>query len=338
VALTLGEHQVQVIRERGALLLLPMALVPLSTIHLLRGNLATGESLAHEGLEVAAAVDVPAQRWPLLFAEALRGNPERFGPLAASVTRDAERSGEAHVPLYADVAIAVFSNAQTDYRGALNLAMKWAKKDRPEVLYASLMVFELIEAAARIGDTEEIVETQRFVENLTSASTSPWGQGIRALTRALLSDAADPGHFYGKSLVQLRSAGLLMYQSRVHLLFGEWLRREGRLTDSRAELRLAFDITTRLGMGGFAKRAAQELELAGQTRRRRPASVNDELTPQEFQVAQMAAGGLSNRQIAERLYLSHRTVASHLYNVYPKLGITSRNQLHLVLGQPLGNA
>ena len=59
--------------------------------------------------------------------------------------------------------------------------------------------------------------------------------------------------------------------------------------------------------------------------------MDDELTPQELQVAQMAAAGLSNRQIAERMYLSHRTVGAHLYRIYPKLGITSRNQLHLVL-------
>jgi DNA-binding NarL/FixJ family response regulator len=98
-------------------------------------------------------------------------------------------------------------------------------------------------------------------------------------------------------------------------------------------LRTAYDLLSRNGYSGFAARAARQLGVSGERSRRRQPGVDDDLTPQVLQVAQLAAAGLSNREIAERLYLSHRTVASHLYRVYPKLGITSRNQLHLVLKQ-----
>jgi DNA-binding NarL/FixJ family response regulator len=117
----------------------------------------------------------------------------------------------------------------------------------------------------------------------------------------------------------------------VHLLFGEWLRREGRRREARWQLRAAYDLLSNIGCDAFAARAARELGLTGDKTRHRPPSINDELTTQELQVAQLAASGLSNREIAERLFLSHRTVASHLYHTYPKLGVTSRNQLHLAL-------
>lgn len=91
-----------------------------------------------------------------------------------------------------------------------------------------------------------------------------------------------------------------------------------------------------IGCNAFAARAARELGLSGEKTRHRPPAIDDELTRQELQVAQFAPSGPSNREIAERLFLSHRTIASHLYHVYPKLGITSRNQLHLALEQRPG--
>jgi DNA-binding CsgD family transcriptional regulator len=168
---------------------------------------------------------------------------------------------------------------------------------------------------------------------LTSAADTGWGRGLRALSRALLDEAAEPEQAYRESIEEFERSAMTPYCARVHLLFGEWLRREGRRQESREELRTAYDLLSRHGYTGFAARAARELGLSGERSRRRQPGVDDDLTPQELQVAQLAAAGLSNREIAERLYLSHRTVASHLYRVYPKLGITSRNQLHLVLEQ-----
>jgi DNA-binding CsgD family transcriptional regulator len=115
--------------------------------------------------------------------------------------------------------------------------------------------------------------------------------------------------------------------ARIRLSYGAWLRRQRRVVDSRAPLRAARDAFDRLGASGWADRARVELAAAGEDSTRRAPEAWDELTPQEVQVAQMVAQGLSNKEIGQRLYVSHRTVASHLYRMFPKLGVTSRAQI-----------
>jgi DNA-binding CsgD family transcriptional regulator len=122
--------------------------------------------------------------------------------------------------------------------------------------------------------------------------------------------------------------------ARTQLLYGEWLRRHRRIVEARTHLATASAAFDAAGAASFAERAAAELRAAGgaatsSCAKTGPATT---LTPQELQIAQLAAAGLTNRDIAERIYLSHRTVAAHLYKVFPKLGITSRSQLHAALG------
>jgi DNA-binding CsgD family transcriptional regulator len=123
-----------------------------------------------------------------------------------------------------------------------------------------------------------------------------------------------------------------LYRARLQLAFGEWLRRQRRTAEARGPLRAARDAFDALGAELWGERARQELRASGESSRRRTPDTLDELTPQELQIAQMAAAGLSNREIGQRLYLSHRTVESHLYRVFPKLGITSRADLSGSLG------
>ena len=127
-------------------------------------------------------------------------------------------------------------------------------------------------------------------------------------------------------------------QARIKLAYGEWLRRQRRQIESRAPLRAARAAFDALGMNPWAERARQELRAAGESSQRRERDSLDDLTPQQLQIVQMVAQGLSNRVIAERLYLSRRTVESHLYRVFPKLGVSSRAQLVSVLGPRLGTA
>jgi DNA-binding CsgD family transcriptional regulator len=113
----------------------------------------------------------------------------------------------------------------------------------------------------------------------------------------------------------------------LHLAYGEWLRRQRRVAESRPLLRTASETFEALGVEPWAERARQELRATGETTRRRVAETRDQLSPQELHIAQLAAEGLSNREIGQRLYLSHRTIGSHLYRLFPKLGITSRAEL-----------
>jgi DNA-binding NarL/FixJ family response regulator len=113
----------------------------------------------------------------------------------------------------------------------------------------------------------------------------------------------------------------------VHLAYGEHLRRDHTAGAARAQLTAAARIFRRLAATPWIARADRELRATGQTRTRTAATELSALTPQEHEIASMAAAGLTNKQIGERLFLSHRTVATHLYRAFPKLGIASRAAL-----------
>jgi DNA-binding CsgD family transcriptional regulator len=123
--------------------------------------------------------------------------------------------------------------------------------------------------------------------------------------------------------------------ARAHLLYGEWLRRQGRRMDARGQLRIAHQLYSSMGMEGFAERARRELQATGETVRKRSVETRGELTAQEMQIARLANDGLSNQEIGARLFISARTVKYHLGKVFTKLDISSRAQLDQVLpGDP----
>jgi DNA-binding NarL/FixJ family response regulator len=119
--------------------------------------------------------------------------------------------------------------------------------------------------------------------------------------------------------------------ARTHLVFGEWLRREGRMREAREELRIADGMFAEIGMQAFAERAQEELVAAGAKLRKRPREAIEALTPQEEQIARLAREGLTNAQIGAQLFLSPRTVEWHLHKVFGKLGIDSRSGLDAAL-------
>jgi DNA-binding CsgD family transcriptional regulator len=121
------------------------------------------------------------------------------------------------------------------------------------------------------------------------------------------------------------------WRGRLLLAHGRWLRRHRRVMDSRAPLREARDMFDAIGASSWGDQARSELRASGERSRRRVPEARDQLTAQELQIAQLAAQGLSNREIGQRLYLSHRTISTHLYRVFPKLGITSRGDLGAAL-------
>jgi DNA-binding CsgD family transcriptional regulator len=123
-------------------------------------------------------------------------------------------------------------------------------------------------------------------------------------------------------------------RARILLAQGRWLRRQRRIAESRGPLRLARDGFDALGCAAWGDQARRELRASGESSRRRDPAARDELTAQELQIAQLAAEGLSNREIGQRLYLSHRTVGTHLYRIFPKLGITARGELSSALAAP----
>jgi DNA-binding CsgD family transcriptional regulator len=147
----------------------------------------------------------------------------------------------------------------------------------------------------------------------------------------LVSNGETAERNYREAIDRLGRTRLRPELARARLLYGEWLRRERRRIDAREQLRFAHAMLSDIGMEAFAERARRELLATGETARKRTVETLEELTPQERQVARLAAGGRTNPEIAAQLFLSPRTVEWHLSNVFGKLGIGSRKELPAAL-------
>jgi len=186
---------------------------------------------------------------------------------------------------------------------------------------------ELIEAAVRVGQPERAKSAFERVEETTRAAGTDWALGIEARLRALLSDGNDAEELYKEAITRLGRTSIRVQLARAHLLYGEWLRRERRRLDARTELRTAYESFRDFGVDAFADRARLELEATGEHARKRTADTLGQLTPQELQIARLAAEGHTNKEIATRLFISASTVEYHLRKTFRKLGVTSRTQL-----------
>jgi DNA-binding CsgD family transcriptional regulator len=221
---------------------------------------------------------------------------------------------------------AILYNALGRYEDALSEA-KQAVEDTPELWVSAWALPELIEAATRAGETRLAVEALEPLAEATSAGRTDWGLGVHARCRALLSEGEDAEGWYREAIDRLSRTRLRPDLARAHLLYGEWLRGEGRRLDARRQLRTAREMFVAMGVEGFADRAERELLAIGERVRERTVVAREDLTPQEDQIAQLARDGLSNAQIGAQLFISPRTVEYHLHKVFTKLGISSRNEL-----------
>jgi DNA-binding CsgD family transcriptional regulator len=192
------------------------------------------------------------------------------------------------------------------------------------------------EAAVRSGRADFVRENVAEADVAAQSYRSSYLTALVERSKALLADPEEAADHYERALQAGRLSESPLELARTQLLFGEWLRRERRSVDARLHLRDALQEFDSSGARVFADRAASELRAAGGAPDRKADASNpatERLTPQELQVAQLAARGLSNKEIADRIYLSHRTVSTHLYKVFPKLAITGRAQLQKALAQ-----
>jgi DNA-binding CsgD family transcriptional regulator len=195
-------------------------------------------------------------------------------------------------------------------------------------LFAPIAVFDLLEAAVLTNREDIAWHVLRSLERWAEPGSPPWARLTIHRTRAMLSTgSAAEAHFEAA----LAAASVRRFPvARTRLAYGEWLRRERRKTEARAQLRAALEAFDDLGARPWSDRARAELRATGETIPRRGPEAIEQLTPQELQIARLAASGLSNREIGAQLFLSPRTVGFHLYKVFPKLGIASRGDLRRV--------
>jgi DNA-binding CsgD family transcriptional regulator len=186
---------------------------------------------------------------------------------------------------------------------------------------------ELVEAAVRAGANSVAAEARDRLAARTSVVDTAWARGAQALADALTGPAESVEEHYRAAVEQFGATRLSLQTARARLLYGEWLRREGRRGDARDQLRAAHEAFTTMGAEGFAERAGRELAATGETVRKRAPGVREELTSQEAQIARLAVAGRTNPEIGAVLFLSPRTVEWHLRKIFTKLGISSRREL-----------
>ncbi|MEV4176281.1 AAA family ATPase [Nonomuraea sp. NPDC049709] len=317
------------LRTQGRIGMLTQALTSLAYNAAAAGDARAAVSAATEcaalATETRASVWELQARLQLGMAEALRGNDE----VAAEIADAAEKtmfSAGMHAMLSLTQRIRGINALAT---GRFEEAYGQLRRvfDPGDVAYHPYLRFTLVghltEAAAHCGALDEIRDVVTELTPIAERSRSPvLVTGLRYAGAVLADDAAA----YEAALAAGDLRDWPFERARLQLTYGGWLRRQRQAAESRPLLRAAAATFDALGAAPWAERARAELRATGESRRK-PIDAIDALTPQEQQIARLAADGLSNREIAERLFLSPRTVTTHLYRIYPKVGVKSRSEL-----------
>jgi DNA-binding CsgD family transcriptional regulator len=294
------------------------------------GEMDGASSLARE-IEVAAEMTGSGMpRYAAIALAARRAEEQDATDLLRSGIEAAQARGEGLGVTFLHWEAAFLGNGLGRYEDALAAARLAREQPGGQ---PSLWLPELVEAAVRCEESEQAADALQLLSTAAEASRTDWAAGVEARSRALLSDGHTAEALYGEAIQRLRHTPARVDLARAHLLYGEWLRREGRRSKARDELRIAHEMLEAIGLSAFSNRAARELAATGERVRRRSPEARDDLTERESQIARLAAEGFSNRQIGEQLYISHRTVGYHLGKVFTKLDVDNRAQLHAVLGE-----
>jgi DNA-binding CsgD family transcriptional regulator/tetratricopeptide (TPR) repeat protein len=316
-------------REAGAVTAVVYCLQRLCFGQYLAGDLVAVRNSAEEAISLGHSIGQPAMTAPpvawLALLAALQGRDDHDDHLARL-----EELVAAHpLGILADPvhdltrwARAWHAAGSGDNVGALHHLARF----RLPVL-ARMSAPERIEAAVRAGDLAAARGWTEELAGFATATNRPWALATVAFARALTADQATADALFRESLAHHAVAGRPLDAGRAHLAYGEWLRRAQRRVDARQHLREAADAFQDLRAEALSARAHQELRASGETARKRDPSTLLQLTPTELQIAQLVSSGMSNKDVAAQCWISPRTVAFHLRNVFAKAGITSRGEL-----------
>jgi len=227
-----------------------------------------------------------------------------------------------------------------DANGALHQFRQMTAASSPIQLPALMLMsaHDRIDAAVRGDDRAQALAWVEDLDAFAAGTALPWAQAAAAFGRAMSAEHDDAGasrvtELFDLSLAHHGHANRPYDRARVQLAYGEFLRRNLQRVDARSQLRAALETFEDLHAGPLAERASQELRASGETARKRDPSTALNLTPMELKVADLVSQGMSNKDVAAQCWVSPRTVAFHLRNVFTKTGITSRGELaHLELG------
>jgi DNA-binding CsgD family transcriptional regulator len=322
-------RRIQLARDAGALSVLPESLSLRMGAHLHAGELETAQSMQNDLDFVTEATGQQLPPYSAIAHACWQGVEADAQRLMEISINSATERGEGWGLTLIEWTTAVLYNGLGRYDDAVAAAVP-ASEHREELL-SPLWLHELVEAAIRSGKADVATEALEELSEMTQIIGTDWARGIEARSRALLSNGQAAELLYSEAIEHLERSEARVERARAHLLYGEWLRRQGRRVDAGSHLRRAHDEFRAMGVEAFAERARREIVANGGRIRKRSVETRDDLTPQERQIAQLARDGLSNSQIAAQLFLSPRTVEWHLRKVFTKLGIRSRRELSYAL-------
>ena len=326
----LTARHLELARRTGAFSSLPAALTDRVLVELFSGRIGIAMSLAAESDAVIEATGSHLTlRTSLVLANWL-GRDAEAAALIEAHREDVLRRGEGLWLAANDWGSAIRYNGLGRYQEALVAAGHAAEAARG-LGPSMLLLGELIEAAARSGQAERAIGPLAQLAEISHAAGTDWALGIHARAAAVVAEGQSAERLHREAIERLSHGKTRATLARAHLLYGEWLRRQHRRVDAREQLRVAYTMLSDMGMEAFADRARRELLATGETVRKRTVETLDELTPQEVQVARLAADGQTNPEIGAQLFLSARTVEWHLTKVFGKLGIGSRRRLRAAL-------
>jgi DNA-binding CsgD family transcriptional regulator len=325
-ARTLASEAVAVSRDRGAFPVLAEALNYLGESELRVGSLIAADVYFTESNDIQAYVRrsglAEAHK---LIVSAWRGQEAEVRATAPLLAKEARDLGLGRVVALTESAVVLLELGLGNYHAASTRA---PGELRDDLALGAFRAADAIEGHARGGDRGVADATLAWLSERALANESPLDLALLARSRALLAADSEAEAYFQKAVIQLPASAGTLHVARSQLLYGEWLRRQNRRREARAQLTPARDIFESMGAKGFAERARIELLATGATARRRVDETRDALTPQEQQIARLAAGGATNPEIAARLFISASTVDYHLRKVYRKLDIKSRRDLN----------
>jgi DNA-binding CsgD family transcriptional regulator len=240
-----------------------------------------------------------------------------------------EAVGGAVLQFQAYHALAILELGAGRYSEAL-LAAEFAT-DREAIGWRCQFLPLVVEAGLRSGNRKAAEHALEELTTRATASATPWALGLLERSQALMADDSVAEVLFERSIAHLKQTLVVTDLAWARLLYGEWLRRQQRRTDARAQLREAHEAFQSMGAARFAERARSELLATGEHAIRRAVETKSDLTPQELKIAQLASRGATNPEIAAQMFLSPNTIDYHLRKIYRKLDISSRRQLERAL-------
>lgn len=322
-------------RSRDALYGLTLALIAFATAEMAQGRFAQAEALYAEADDYSAATGFAGGgeiNRTLLYA--WTGREAELRAATRTMHEQAETRGQGSQNRLAAHALGIFEIGRSRYREALgHLLPSFVEDSLPS---GNLMLPLVVEAGVRSGDRTVAAAALERIEERAPLAATPWALGSLARCRALMADGDDAEQSYLESIDLLGKVPVAVERAWSRLLFGEWLRRRKRRSDARVQLRAAYESFESWGAAPFADRARVELLATGERARKRSVETRFDLTAQEQQVASLVSSGLTNTEIAARLFVTTSTVEFHLNKVFRKLDITSRRQIASVLRETAG--